>query len=265
MVAPSRAEGYDATVLLVGQESGENRGTLEAHAERLRARGLELDVRLVTFEQEPERELSATFGSLQSDTVYVVPMCLAHTRVTTELLPDAFTHFTGEVRYCEPVGRHGAVTKAIRDRAAEALEPGQDVTLILASMGNTSAPHQRRATETHADRIRETAEYGAVRTAYLVQNPAVECARYTVSTDRAVTVPLFLTRGPATDEEIPRKLELDRGGMAYADPLGEHERITTAIESVVHTQRAIAGELPTTYEDSLTVTNRQMATDGDGR
>ncbi|MFC7197472.1 sirohydrochlorin chelatase [Halosimplex aquaticum] len=96
------------------------------------------------------------------------------------------------------------------------------MSLVLVGFGSSSKPHHRRTADYHAERLRERTDYGAVLTCYLLQNPAVECVRYGVSTDRAVAVPLFLARSEATEERVPTELELDRGGIEYAEPLGAH-------------------------------------------
>jgi sirohydrochlorin ferrochelatase len=106
-----------------------------------------------------------------------------------------------------------------------------------------------------------------VRSCYLLQNPAVECVRYNVETPEAVAVPLFLARNEATDERIPAKLELDRGGIAYADPLGEHPGITDAIHAELERQRVLAGgeeSRGSALGTSSMRTRRPVATDGEG-
>ena len=99
---------------------------------------------------------------------------------------------------------------------------------------------------------------------YLLQNPTVECVRYNVSGSRAVAVPLFVASSEATEERIPSELELGRGGIEYADPLGDHPQVTEAILAEVEKQRSLADDAAPTFEASLTDSQRPLATDGEG-
>jgi len=63
--------------------------------------------------------------------------------------------------------------------------------------------------------------------------------------ERAVAVPVFVTPSEATREEIPAKLELDRGGIRYADVLGDHQAVTDAIQATVEQRRVLVEETET--------------------
>jgi Uncharacterized conserved protein len=255
------------TLLLVGRETSGAREVYETHAERLRDRGAAGSVHVATYEHDPQRELREDLARIPAARTYAVPMCLAHTHETTEALPRAFTALDGEIQYCEPVGRSPSVTGAILDRAAERADDSPSTSLVLVGFGNTSGTYHRQVTEYHATHARERADYGGVLTCYLTQNPAVECVRYNVPTESAVAVPLFVAPGAVTENRIPAKLELDRGGVAYADPLGAHPRVTDAIQDRLETRRALAASTPepASFEAALTETARPLATDGDGR
>lgn len=254
------------TVLLVGRRAENTTDVLETHARRLRERGVADGVRTVTYDHEPIRELREPLSSLSADRVYAIPACLAHSYETTEDLPAALSAVPGTVHYCEPVGRSPAVTHVIERRAAPLAPVEASTSLVLVGFGNSSQPYHRQAVQYHAARLREGTAYGEVRTCFLLQNPAVECVRYNVSGDRTVAVPLFVSRSDATEREIPAKLELDRGGIEYADPLGTHPRLTDALEAEVARQRvlATADESPATFESTLTATRTPLATDGEG-
>jgi sirohydrochlorin ferrochelatase len=194
-------------------------------------------------------------------------MCAAHTYDTTTEIPAALSYVPGTVRYCEPVGQSPAITDVLADRAASLVDEAETASLVLVSFGSSSKPYQRQTTDYHATRLREQSAYDAVLTCYLLQNPAVECVRYNVPTDRAVAVPLFLGRSEATERRIPAELELDRGGIEYADPLLDHQGVTDAIVAEIEKQRALAADDASTgrsFEATLTDTRRPVATDGDG-
>ncbi len=233
------------TLLLVGRTHTED--VARVHADRLRSRDVADRVSVATYDDDPTALDPDTDG-----TVYVVPMTAAPDRETTRAIPGAFPN----ARHCEPVGTSPAVARAIADRAREALSASPDASLALAAFGDGSGSDSWRTTEQQADRLRETAGYGDVTTAYLLQNPAVECLRYNLSGDRAVVVPFFIAACEETERAIPEKLELDRGGLVYADPLGEHEAVTDAIEAELAKARAIG---------SGTAAVRPVATDGRGR
>jgi len=252
-------------LLLIGRDTPRARDLFETHADRLDRRGIVEEVHAATYGSEPVRELRERLEGVTADRVYAVPMCIAHTHDTTGDLPAALSYVPGEVRYCEPIGRSPAVTDALVRRASDLVPPGGDVSLVVVGFGSSSKPFHRQAAEYHAARIGEQSSYGEVVTCYLLQNPAVECARYNVSNDRAVAVPLFLARSEATEERIPAKLELERGGIEYADPLGTDPRITDAVAAEVAKQRALYGDAaPASFEAELARNRVPLAADGEG-
>jgi sirohydrochlorin ferrochelatase len=255
------------SILLIGRDTRDAREVLETHADRLDRRATVDDVEVATYETEPIRELREPFEGIAAETVYAVPMCAAHTYDTIDGVPAALSFVSGAVRYCEPLGRSPAVTEVIEERGTDLVPATDDVSLILVGFGSSSKPYHRQTTEYHAARLREQSDYGEVLTCYLLQNPAVECVRYNTTNDRSVAVPLFLTRTEATEERIPEELELARGGIEYADPLGEHPRITDAVHAEVEKQRALAfddADPTASFEAHLTRTRRPVATDGEG-
>lgn len=256
----------DDALLLIGREATDG-AVYETHAERLRHRGVADTVHVGTYGPDPHRDLRETLAGIDATRVYAVPLGLAHTNETTDRLPGVLSTVAGDLQYCEPVGRSPVLTHAIDDRARTVHAPDGETTLVLVAFGNTSGSYHRQVTDYHATRLRDLSDYAAVRSCYLLQNPTVECVRYNVATDHAVVVPLFVAPSPATTEDIPAKLELDRGGLTYADPLGTHERVTDAIHDRVETQRVLAHSSvgPQSFEATLTGAARPIATDGEGK
>lgn len=255
------------SILLIGRDTRNAREVLEVHASRLGQRSVVDHVQIAIYESEPIRELRADFERISADTVYAVPMRAAHSHDTIEGVPAALSYVSGDVHYCEPLGRSPAVTEVIAERGAGLVPASDDASLILVGFGSSSKPYYRQATDYHAARLREQSRYGEVLTCYLLQSPTVECVRYNTTTSRSVAVPLFLTRTEATERRIPDELELARGGIEYADPLGAHPRITDAVHAEVEKQRALAGDdaaLTASFEARLTRTRRPVATDGEG-
>lgn len=252
------------TLLLIGRDTP--RATpFETHARRLRDRGVATDVRVLTYDREPRRELREDLAAVDADRVFALPLTVAHDHTTVTEIPAALEAVDAETHYCEPVGRSPLVTEALRERAASVVPESHDSSVALVAFGSGGTPYQRQVTEYHAERLRERTDFGEVEPCYLLQNPAVECVRYNLTRDHAAAVPLFLAPSEATAEQIPAKLDLDRGGLAYADPLGEHPLVTEAIETAVETTRTLAcATTPRTFEATLAGTTRPMATDGEG-
>jgi len=250
------------SLLLVGRGSGAVRDLLETHATRLEDRLTVDSVAVTVYEHEPLRELRKEFEAIAAERVYAVPMCAAHTYDTLNEIPAALSYVSGDVRYCDPVGTSPAITDVLAERGDALVPEREDASLVLVGFGSSSKPHNRQTTDYHADRLREQTGYGAVVTCYLLQNPTVECVRYNVPTERAVAVPLFVAPSEATEERIPEALELGRGGIEYAAPLGEHPRVTDAVCGEVERQRALSetGASPT----EAPVGQRPVATDGEG-
>jgi sirohydrochlorin ferrochelatase len=244
------------TVLLVGRS--EVRPVAERHAERLRDAGIADAVATATYETEPALELGAALSDHAGGRTYAIPLCFAHTHETLKDVPRALDRLSGDVRYCDPIGKSPAVTAAIRNRAREASDAD---ALVLVALGNSRDDYARRAASFHAARLRD--EFDEVRTAYLLQSPAAECARYALEADRAVACPLFVADCEATRERIPERLELRRGGIDYADPFGADEAVTDAIAVAV--ERARAGVEISTPSPDLVADAEPVATDGSGR
>lgn len=254
------------TLILVGREA--TSAVLERHAARLRERDVVDAVTTATYGAEPAFDLAETFRDHQADRTYVVPMCFAHTYETTEDVPRALSALSGEVRYCDPVGESPAVTELLRERATEtgdstAGSAGDVDALLLVALGNSSEDYGRDTAEYHADRLRS--DFAEVRTAYLLQSPALECARYTLNHDSAVVVPLFVAECEATRTGIPEKLELDRGGFEYAAPFGTGPQLTEAIHAEVERERVLADGDSETAGTDLVADARPVATDGRGQ
>lgn len=256
----------DDALLLIGRRTTRALDALETHADRLRRRSVADAVHAVTYESEPHRELRDPLQTIDAERVYALPFAMAHSHETTTDLPAALSYLSGQAQYCEPLGHSPAVTDAILSRASERVAPGPEATLVLVGFGSSSKPYHRQVAEYHAARVRESSEYAGIHACYLLQNPTVECARYNVDTERAVAVPLFAAGSEATESEIPAKLELGRGGIQYADPLGEHPLVTDAIQAELAKQRVLAerDDQAESFEASLARSQQPVATDGEG-
>lgn len=251
------------TVLLIGRETPDARDVYETHARRLRQRVSTGRVRVETYSRDPDGAFRERLAAVEGDRVYAVPMWAGESYGTTTLLPRALHAIGGTVQYCDVPGRSPKFTDALLDRARAEVAPGPDASLVLVGLGSDAGSDRQRTTEYHAGRLRECEYYDEVRACYLMCNPAVECLRYNVTNERVVVVPVFLARTDATDDRIPTAIELDRGGLSYAEPVGDHERVTDAIHTEIERQRALAASEDS--PDSGITGVQRVATDGNGR
>lgn len=254
----------DALVLL-SRDTSRARETLHTHANRLARRGSADEIHTCYYGHEARYDLRDQLGEVQADRVFAIPMVAAHNRETTVDIPSALNRLDATVHYAEPIGRSPAVTAALRDRAEEASATDPEA-LALVALGSSSQPYYRQVAEYHAGRLREHGAYEEVTTSYVVQNPAVECLRYNVDADHAVVLPLFVVGSQATTNDIPDRLEPDRGNLDYADPLGDHPQLTNAVDAELAKRRVLADDGTTagTFEHSLTASSTAVATDGRG-
>ncbi len=242
------------TVLLIGPSTNTASGVLDSHAKRLGQRSFADEVDTATFETDPVRELRGQFTDITTERVYAVPVITAHTSTTMERLPTALSYISGDVRYCEPVGRSPAVTEIIVRRTSGLVSADEEASMILVSSGCSSKPYHRQAAEYHAARIRDQSSYTDVVTCHLVQDPAIECVHYEVSNGRVVAVPLFFTRNENTSK-LSRKLGFERGNVDWIDPFSSHPRITDAIRAEVEKQRALDDGPPSTAREDEMLQN----------
>jgi len=252
----------DDALLLVGRDTGNARDVLATHAGRLRDAVDVDEIAVTTVGMEPERHLDDV--ALDADRVFAVPLWFAHTHRTESAIPAALGRLDATVHYGEPVGRSPSVTEAIADRAADVTNGRAPGSVALVAFGSSSNPDGRLTTEYHATRLRKRAAHDEVVPCYLLQNPAAECVRYNLAAERSVAVPLFLSASDVTRRRIPEALELDRGGLEYAAPLGDHEGVTDAIRTEVERVRSQAERGTEGSADPTVVEAPVPVTDGDG-
>jgi sirohydrochlorin ferrochelatase len=213
-------------LVLVGRATGDSRPVLETHAERLREREVAGSVHVVEYDRTPATDLSTAVEDVAAETAYVVPMAVDRTHVPTEPIREALADSVATVHVCDPVGESTAVTNVLQERAREYADEPATTTLLLVGLGRSAEADAELPGEFHAARLRETADYDQVLTAYLLQSPAVECVRYEARNDDVVAVPLFVASDEATDQRIPDLLDDD---VDCTDPLGTHPALTDAV------------------------------------
>jgi sirohydrochlorin ferrochelatase len=233
----------DGTLLLVGRHTDGSSRAIDAHAERLRDRGVAASVRGVRYDRTHAVDGDGTALSEASahddGDVFLLPAVVANTRGTRHAVRSIAASISAPVCVCDPIGRAPVVSRLLLERAEEAAEPSGDTALVLVGFDSESSPPESRETlEYHARRLRERSGYGDVGSCYLLRDPSVECAQYNVSERRIAVVPAFVSPGPAIEAEIRAKIRDDSDRVSYADPLGTHPRLTDAMHAAV-TKRCV--------------------------
>lgn len=102
--------------------------------------------------------------------------------------------------------------------------------LLLVGHGS-SLPDNRKTVETHAERIREMSLFEEVDTCFVQGTPPLEGALERLDSEEIVVVPVFISSGVHTQEDIPRGLSIESTDkdVKYGDPLGRDGGVTEVI------------------------------------
>jgi sirohydrochlorin cobaltochelatase len=203
------------------------------HADTVRETGVFDEVKTAFWKEEPSfREVLRT---VESETVYVVPLFISEGYFTEEVIPrelrlegwdveqwgsdgTSASHTTlraadtgQRVHYCGPVGTHDAMTDVIVRRAETVTgdpEVGEGFGLAVVGHGTNRNENSAKAIEYHADRIRERGRFDEVLALFMDEDPEVDDVADMFSTSDVVVVPLFVADGFHTQEDIPEDVGL---------------------------------------------------------
>lgn len=102
--------------------------------------------------------------------------------------------------------------------------------LLLVGHGS-SHPDNKRVVKTHAERIRSTGEFDEIHTCFIRNEPRAEGALDRIEADRVTVVPVFISKGVHTTQDIPEALGLDETekDVTYCDPVGDDPAVTDVI------------------------------------
>lgn len=256
------------TLLLVGRRTAASPQPIQTHARRLRDRNIADTVRVETYDETWDDPVADTAPERVDEPVLVVPLTVAYTNETRHVISSIARRWGDAVSLCDPIGHSPALTDVIAERADEHADRPDETSLLLVGLGSGSLSDQRRTVQYHEQRLRDRTAYDEVRSCYVLQDPVVECARYHVSNEAVVAVPVFVSPSPVTEETIPERLDIDRGGIDYAAPIGAHERLTDAIHADVVRHRALEQLSAVPSADRVSrppaVRTRPVVTDGQG-
>ncbi|PSQ31749.1 hypothetical protein BRD16_02225 [Halobacteriales archaeon SW_6_65_46] len=203
------------------------------HADTVRETGVFDEVATAFWKEEPSfREVLRT---LESETVYVVPLFISEGYFTEQVIPrelrlESFdveqwdsdgtsassttleaSDVDKTIHYCGPAGTHDAMTDVIVRRAESVTDNGDvgdGFGLAVVGHGTERNENSAKAIRYHADRIRDSGRFDEVRDLYMDEEPEVDDVSDHFETDDVVVVPLFVADGYHTQEDIPEDMGL---------------------------------------------------------
>lgn len=238
-------------LVLIGH--GSHRSSLAAqpiyrHADRIRERGVFDEVIPAFWKGEPApREVLET---VQSHIAYVVPVMMSDGYFTRHVIPRELDHkpprkaATPALVYTDPVGTHPSLTDVIVQRASAITAPRairDGFGLIVVGHGTERHDQSAASTVQHARHLRETGMFEEVTALFLDEPPFLHDLTEHVDASDLIVVPLFVSLGPHTAEDIPAALGLQPGTDAsppvavgtrriwYTPPVGTHASIVDII------------------------------------
>lgn len=205
-------------LVIVGHGSHRNPNSAKpifAHADRLRAANLFDEVREAFWKEEPA--LREVLRTIESQVVYVVPAFMSDGYFTEQVVPRELRLADGweldvekDVHYTPPVGTHDATTDVIEERAENVTGKTDfsDVGLAVVGHGTERNENSAKSTRYHAERIRKRGRFAGVRALFLDEAPNVGGLTSHFESEDVVLVPLFLSNGYHTQEDIPEDVGL---------------------------------------------------------
>jgi sirohydrochlorin ferrochelatase len=254
--------------MLVDRQAARTERTTESRAERLRDQNVVETAVIERFDGANGEQRTDEYGELNDEVVCVMLMTAARTTETERVLPSVATAVANSSVLRDPIGRNPAVTGIFSNLATDHVEPSADASLLLVGLGSSSLPRQRRAVEYHQRRLAARTDFGDVTAAYLLQNPAIECAPYDAASDDVVAVPVVVTPPEVTREAIPNRLDPDHTDIAYTDLLDAYPQLTDVIRAELTEQHVFesrtAESRSAAIEGVVDDSARLVATDGRG-
>ncbi len=191
------------------------------HADRLRERHQFAEVRACFWKEEPAfREVLRT---LESETVYVVPLFMSEGYFVDRILPRELRLTPGQeldvdldVVVTPPVGTHPTLIDVVLNRAKQAINDsrcGPEVGLALVGHGTDRHEQSAASTWEHVDRLDQCGQFDAVSAFFLDESPFVSEIPSAFDTEDVVVVPLFVADGYHTTDDIPQELGFPGTGI----------------------------------------------------
>ncbi len=238
-------------LVLVGHGSHldpESARPLYDHADEIRSHGVFDAVHEAFWKEAPSpREVLRT---VEQDDVYVVPLFTSEGYFTEQVIPRELRIADGwnldvdkSVHYTDPVGTHEAMTEVITRRAERVTNNpnvGSGVGLAVVGHGTERNENSARATQAHADRLREQKRFDEVRALFMDEDPRIDDLTEHFESDELVVVPLFIADGYHTQEDIPEDIGLTDDARAGYDVPAKVDGKTVWYAGAVGTEPLVA-------------------------
>jgi sirohydrochlorin cobaltochelatase len=214
----------NAALLIVGHGSTVNPDSSAptlAHAAEIRRRKVFAGLECAFWKEEPSlRDALFLFDPESIHDVYVVPNFISEGYFTQTVVPRELElngrttkRSNGQVwKYCEPVGNHPMMTDLLLKRAGEVapdVDPAES-SLVIVAHGTDLNENSAVAAKREAEKIRALGKYAAVLNDYMEEPPLVSDWRKLTRTPNVVVVPLFISDGLHSYEDIPVLLGISK-------------------------------------------------------
>jgi len=216
----------DSGLLIVGHGSTVNPDSSAptlAHASEIRRRNIFGDVQCAFWKEEPSlRDAIFLFDPDTIKNVYVVPNFISEGYFTQTVIPREL-ELAGRItkrangqtwNYGQPVGNHPLMTELLVQRARD-IAPGipeNETSFLIVAHGTDLNENSAVAAKREAERIRALGRYANVLNVYMEEFPLVSDWKVLTSTPNVVVVPLFISDGLHSYEDIPVLLGIAEEG-----------------------------------------------------
>ena len=216
-------ENFSAAALVVlghGTELNENSAApVFQHAEELRRRKIFREVREAFWKQEPQ--IKKILAEISAPRVFIAPLFISEGYFAADKIPKELGFDfpenlklkteNSEIFYCKPIGSHDSMTKVILSRANEVVKQfpfprapkNSEITLFIAGHGTEKNENSRKPVERQVELIRAQKIYAEVHAIFLEESPRISDCYLLAKTKNVVVVPLFISDGLHTQEDIP--------------------------------------------------------------
>jgi sirohydrochlorin cobaltochelatase len=215
-----------SSLVLVGHGSTVNpdssRPTWD-QADQIRQEGLFADVVCAFWKEEPS--LREVLPMIETDEVYVVPHFISEGYFTQKVIPREL-ELTGpitwrdgkSIKYCEPVGNHPRMTDLLLQQAMR-IAPGvalDQTALLVAAHGTGLNENSAVAAKKQVKEIGARNLFGQVAAVYLEEEPLISSWASLVHFPNVVVIPLFISDGLHSYEDIPALLGIEPASTGAA-------------------------------------------------
>ena len=212
----------DAVLVVLGHGTVlnvESAAPVFQHAAELRRRKIFAEVREAFWKQEPQ--IKKVLAEISAPRIFIAPLFISEGYFSSQIIPKELGFSFperlklktegSEIFYCKPVGSHDSMTKVILSRAGEVVNKfpfprapkNSDITLFIAGHGTDRNENSRKAIERQVELIRAQKIYADVRAVFLEEPPRIVDCFQIAQTKNLVIVPLFISDGLHTQEDIP--------------------------------------------------------------